>query len=435
MRLFQKSYPIILTALLVCAVVIAGPCWAASVFTTPDSVFITSGVGTEFTLELWIDAATQDLRAYQVLLRFDGDILDTVSFTEDPFFTSAGQTFGGKYLLGDSTTGDTALVLQSAILNEASVDGPGRLVSMQLQTVATGTADMSMFEFLLFDQDLNPISPISTTGHGSMIFVDQGPSRFFMYSPVGGETLVRQPGETIPLNWQVSHSVYPGESVTYTLDYGHSATFESGSTTTIAGLTDVSYILQANDLTDGTYYWRVTAIGDTHGFETESTPFGESFIFQLTDADGDGVPNATDNCPSIPNPEQEDADADGIGDVCDSCTDTDGDGFGDPGFDANSCAVDNCPDTPNPGQEDTNDDGLGDACCCEGTRGDINADGANLDIVDLTCIVDYLFGGGCEMPCPNEADPNADGAKADIVDLTFVVDWLFGVPPDLVTCP
>jgi hypothetical protein len=50
------------------------------------------------------------------------------------------------------------------------------------------------------------------------------------------------------------------------------------------------------------------------------------------DTDGDGVPDAEDNCILTPNPLQEDWDLDGIGDVCD---DSDYDGV----FDA----VDNCP--------------------------------------------------------------------------------------------
>ncbi|GEM_PF-1394468 len=70
------------------------------------------------------------------------------------------------------------------------------------------------------------------------------------------------------------------------------------------------------------------------------------------DADSDGVGDVCDNCSSISNPGQEDADSDGSGDACDTCTDTDGDGYGNPGYPADTCPVDNCPTTSNPGQAD-----------------------------------------------------------------------------------
>ncbi|MBK8914703.1 MAG: DUF11 domain-containing protein [Phycisphaerales bacterium] len=38
----------------------------------------------------------------------------------------------------------------------------------------------------------------------------------------------------------------------------------------------------------------------------------------IADADGDGVPDAEDNCPNTPNPDQADADGDGVGDACSS---------------------------------------------------------------------------------------------------------------------
>jgi hypothetical protein len=40
---------------------------------------------------------------------------------------------------------------------------------------------------------------------------------------------------------------------------------------------------------------------------------------QLSDFDGDGVPDMFDNCPLHPNPDQADGDRDGVGDVCDTC--------------------------------------------------------------------------------------------------------------------
>ncbi len=65
-------------------------------------------------------------------------------------------------------------------------------------------------------------------------------------------------------------------------------------------------------------------------------PAALAWNYGSKDLDGDGVPNAFDNCKQIANAGQGDADADGIGDLCDNCTltsntgqlDADGDGFG-----------------------------------------------------------------------------------------------------------
>jgi hypothetical protein len=74
----------------------------------------------------------------------------------------------------------------------------------------------------------------------------------------------------------------------------------------------------------------------------------------LPDADGDGVPDVWDRCPSAPDPAQRDADADGAGDACDRCP-----GASDPplpepcpdlppdaDFDGAPDATDPCPDDP-----------------------------------------------------------------------------------------
>jgi hypothetical protein len=124
------------------------------------------------------------------------------------------------------------------------------------------------------------------------------------------------------------------------------------------------------------------------------------------DGDADGVPDATDNCPSEPNPGQEDSDFDGQGDACEPPPpplDTDSDGVPD--------EDDNCINDPNPNQEDANSDGIGDAC--EPTPPpDADNDGVQDSLDNCTIIAnpDQLDGDGdgigdaCDEPPPSDLD-------------------------------
>jgi len=110
--------------------------------------------------------------------------------------------------------------------------------------------------------------------------------------------------------------------------------------------------------------------------EPSCTPWRVEYAAGITasDADGDGIDDASDLCPSIFDPirpmdsnQQADYDADGIGDACDmcpldnadACVPPDADDLDD---DGTLNGRDNCPDVPNPGQEDADEDGHGDAC-------------------------------------------------------------------------
>lgn len=96
---------------------------------------------------------------------------------------------------------------------------------------------------------------------------------------------------------------------------------------------------------------------DAGGVATVYSNNGDS-LWELTlDIDADGVTDAGDNCPSVPNADQINSDDDNDGDACDNDDDNDGIPDDNP---------DNCRTIPNIDQTDSNGDGCGDACSIAG---------------------------------------------------------------------
>ncbi len=164
------------------------------------------------------------------------------------------------------------------------------------------------------------------------------------------------------------------------------------------------------DLIISGYGRKVKSAGDINGDGFQDLIVDDTNVFyinMMVDPDGDGLGNACDNCPDTFGLDQTDSDGDGFGDICDLC----------PGFDDNL---------------DIDSDGIPDDCdnCTCILPGDFN-DTGDLNIVDLTTTVNWMFKGGGAPFCLNVADVNGS-CSVDVADLTYRVSYMFKSGADLV---
>lgn len=114
------------------------------------------------------------------------------------------------------------------------------------------------------------------------------------------------------------------------------------------------------------------------------------------DADADGVPDSSDNCPNTANANQLDTDADGVGNACD-----------------------NCPTKANANQADSNHNGIGDVCePPPPQRCDVDLD-KDVDIYDLNAILRALGRRASSATDPRDADGNLRITLLDALKCTL----------------
>jgi hypothetical protein len=127
----------------------------------------------------------------------------------------------------------------------------------------------------------------------------------------------------------------------------------AGSAPDLASGLDAS--LTVNLPSPGTYYVAVQGVGAHNPASTGYSGYGSMGNYTLSinvTNDGDSVPSASDNCPTVANQNQADNDGDAQGDACDPNDDND----------AHADTSDNCELVANDDQADDDGDAQGDAC-------------------------------------------------------------------------
>ncbi len=189
--------------------------------------------------------------------------------------------------------------------------------------------------------------------------VTRTPTRTTTRTPLSTKTLTATrtatltPIDTATATWTATPTAEATGTVTATRTakptpiHTATATWTATPTAEATGTATATRTAKPTPIHTATATWTLTPTAEASATATITTtplPGG--------DRDQDGVPDATDNCPSTPNRDQRDTDADTRGDACDP--DDDGDTIAD--------EQDNCPLVPNPQQGDQDHDGIGDLC-------------------------------------------------------------------------
>lgn len=251
-------------------------------------------------------------------------------------------------------------VIELTVINDSDIEG-----SEQLQLHLSSTDDVKFIRqqatVVIFDDDLAaPDVPVATIAMSAEAVTvsegDFGAKPIYLDVQRGGDA---EASFTIFYSTEFESATGEAESAVEGGDY---YAVEDGQLEFPAGVMQQQIMVRSRGNTvsnaDKVFAVAITGVTSEHGQTTLDEPSRTVITIAdnepVSDRDGDGVADASDNCPDVPNADQTNTDglADG-GDACDN--DDDEDGVGDAG--------DNCPLVVNP--EQTNTDGAtdgGDAC-------------------------------------------------------------------------
>jgi hypothetical protein len=131
------------------------------------------------------------------------------------------------------------------------------------------------------------------------------------------------------------------------------ATSPAAATATVGFHVAQLYVAQSSTPSQPSIYnieWKMSATLRRPDGSTSNASY--TFVIGSGDSDGDGVPDLSDPCPTVPGP-CGGCPLNACG-TCGTAADVDGDGIPD--------CLDNCPSVSNPAQADCNGNGIGDAC-------------------------------------------------------------------------
>lgn len=249
-------------------------------------------------------------------VRVGADALNVQAFvsetkTFDAFATDpdagAALTYSLPVLISPSDQSVPLTALGVSIVN--TVDSLGRAVGRV--TIAPDSADVDVWQLQVRVDD----GAGGNDQHRIFVSVGTFTNQSPVFSTAPPAEAVAAAGEEITFSMSTSDPNC-GQLVTLTVvDQPTGSTFSSGTGNPVSRT--FSWTPTAGQTGDYTVFFDATDNGSPAVTERIRTTIHVAPTLPTADADGDGVPDASDNCPAVANPDQADGDFDGTGDACD----------------------------------------------------------------------------------------------------------------------